>query len=149
MNILAIDPGTRDSAFVGFDTETERVLEHGFVENSSLLAGILTSTHGSLVIESIQGFGMTAGQELFDTCFWSGRFCQAFNGEFIRIGRRDIKLHLCGVVSAKDKDVREALVYRFGNPGTKKNPGKLYGISGHCWSALAVAVYQSDKKGKV
>ena len=32
-----------------------------------------------------------------------------------------------------------------GKPGTKKQPGPLYGISGDLWSALAVAVTQHDR----
>ena len=156
MRILAIDPGCRESAYVCFDSYDEKILTHGFVSNQEMLdicrGGIAECDN--LAIESIEGFGMTAGQELFDTCWWSGRFCQAslqarsmgvFSIDFKRIGRKAIKVSLCGVSSAKDKDIREALIYRYGQPGTKKSPGKLYGISGHCWSALAVAVYASDK----
>lgn len=145
MNILAIDPGCRESAFVVFNTETESIDEFGFLINEDMLENCALSQSKIMAIESIEGFGMTAGQEIFDTCFWSGRFCQAFRGEFQRLGRKLIKIHLCGQSSSKDKDIRESLIYRFGAPGTKKQPGKLYGISGHCWSALAVAVTYSDK----
>lgn len=145
MNILAIDPGSKESAFVVMNSSTEQIFNYGFMGNIAILSDVLIGAVDLLAIESIEGFGMTAGQELFDTCFWSGRFCQAFRGEFQRIGRKAIKIHLCGSTQAKDKDIRESLIYRFGQPGTKKSPGKLYGISGHCWSALAVAVYASDK----
>lgn len=148
MNILAIDPGYKESAWLLFNSSTEEILVFGFCSNEDLLKDIRSKSikNGTdiLAIESIEGFGMTAGQELFDTCFWSGRFCQAFQGEFKRIGRKAIKLHLCGVLTAKDKDIRESLIYRFGEPGTKKAPGKLYGISSHIWSALAVAITASD-----
>lgn len=153
MMILAIDPGSKESAFIIFDTRNEKIINHGFVSNQQMLfnvrEGIIEIEE--LIIESIEGFGMTAGQEIFDTCFWSGRFCQAFEergGTFHRIGRKAIKLHLCGVTSAKDKDIRESLIYRYGIPGIKSAPGKLYGIAGHCWSALAVAVTYSDQKNK-
>lgn len=147
MNILAIDPGCHDSAWILFEAKTENVLHYGFEPNEIILESIVKDKLGSdlMAIESIEGFGMTAGQELFDTCFWSGRFCQAYGVKFQRIGRKAIKLHLCGVTSAKDKDIRESLIYRYGAPGVKKAPGRLYGISGHCWSALAVAVFASDK----
>ena len=147
MRILAIDPGSKQSAYVVYEGSLETISHHGFIDNGELLNAIKLPSWAVdlLAIESIEGFGMTAGQELFDTCFWSGRFCQAFRGQFQRSGRKAIKIHICGSTQAKDKDVREALIYRFGEPGTKKNPGKLYGISGHCWSALAVAVYASDK----
>lgn len=47
---------------------------------------------------------------------------------------------LCGVTNTTDKFIRMALIDRYGEPGTKKAPGPLFGISGHLWSALAVAV---------
>jgi hypothetical protein len=146
MKILAIDPGSKESAWVIFEGSVENILSFGFETNEICLnqIQIRCGTPDMLAIESIEGFGMTAGQELFDTCFWSGRFCQAFTGEFQRLGRKAIKIHLCGNSTAKDKDIREALIYRYGDPGTKRNPGKLYGISGHCWSALAVAVTCAD-----
>lgn len=144
MNILAIDPGYKESAFVLFDSVSEKVIDFDFITNEFFILDLNNFGASMLAIESIEGFGMTAGQELFDTCFWSGRFCQAFRGDFQRIGRKRIKTHLCGNTTSKDKDIRESLIYRFGAPGTKKEPGRLYGIAGHCWSALAVAVTASD-----
>lgn len=155
MKVLSIDPGSKESAFVTFNTEDDSIQNHGFMLNEDLLQSIKNSSGiDVLAIESIEGFGLTAGQELFDTCFWSGRFCQLFEllkrKLFVKIGRKKIKVHLCGHSSAKDKDIREALIYRFGEPGIKSAPGKLYGISGHGWAALAVAVYYSDFiQGKV
>jgi hypothetical protein len=67
------------------------------------------------------------------------------------IDRPTIKLHLCGVKNAKDADIRDALIHRFGPGrdaavGTKKNRGPLYGVSGsHAWAALAVAVTAWDQ----
>lgn len=155
MKILAVDPGCKQSAYVCFNSDTYSILDLGFISNEELLAMCQCHTSGELLaIEYIEGFGMTAGQELFDTCFWSGRFCEAFLNArstqekalpFERIGRKAIKIHLCGSTQAKDKDIRESLIYRFGHPGTKSSPGRLYGISGHGWSALAVATYQADK----
>ena len=46
---------------------------------------------------------------------------------------------------AKDAHVRQSLLDRYGSTrqlaiGSKSRPGPLYGISGHSWAALAVAV---------
>jgi len=41
--------------------------------------------------------------------------------------------------------VNQVLRDRFGEKGTKKNPGKLFGVHDHIWSALALAVYSADK----
>lgn len=64
--------------------------------------------------------------------------------------RRAVKLHLCGSMRAKDGNIRQALVDRFGGQaqavGTKKAPGPLFGLSSHRWSALAVAVTWWDTR---
>jgi hypothetical protein len=65
------------------------------------------------------------------------------------IGRKAIKSHLCSTTQAKDKDIRAALIDRLGEPGTKKNPGPTYGISGDCWAALSVCVTWADQHDKV
>jgi hypothetical protein len=96
-------------------------------------------------------YGMPVGAETFETCFWIGRYVDRWvtTGNALdrvsRIPRGDIKLHLCRSVRAKDGNVRQALIDRFGRPGTKKAPGALYGISTHCWAALAVAVCEYDR----
>jgi hypothetical protein len=54
--------------------------------------------------------------------------------------RTAIKKHLgCG--RGKDKDVRAALIAKWGEVGTRKNRGPLFGVSSHIWAALAVADY--------
>jgi len=54
--------------------------------------------------------------------------------------RKEVKIYLCGSMKAKDPNIRQALIDRLGDPGTKKNPGPTYGVKSHAWSALAVAV---------
>jgi len=90
---------------------------------------------------------MPVGIETFETCYWIGAMCHEYNGK--RIYRSTVKHHLCGSSKAKDANVRQALIDRFGPGrelaiGTKKNPGPLYGISSHCWAALALAVTYQD-----
>jgi hypothetical protein len=60
------------------------------------------------------------------------------------IPRRDVKLTLCGSARAKDTNIRQALIDALGEVGTKKNPGPLYGVSGHYWAALGVAYTASQ-----
>ncbi len=102
-----------------------------------------------LVIEQIAAMGMAVGAEVFETCFWSGRFAQAWRGPCERLKRHEIKMHLCGNMRAKDANIRVALMDRFGGSqsvGKKKTPGPLYGIAGDQWSALAVAVTWYDTR---
>ena len=68
------------------------------------------------------------------------------SGEFSEVLRRDVKLHVCQSPRAKDANVRQALLDRFGPPGTKKAPGTTYGITKDTWQALAVAVTWDDKR---
>jgi hypothetical protein len=140
---LAIDPGTTESAFVLFDGA--RVVDHGLLLNEPLLHRLKAREFGSdyvTVIEQIEAMGMSVGASTFETVFWSGRFAQA-SQPFDRVTRRAVKLHLCGSMRAKDPNIRQALLDRFGGAGavgTKAAPGPLRGVSSHRWAALAVAV---------
>src|SRR5699024_5972970 len=101
-----------------------------------------------LVVEMIASDGMPVGREVFETCLWIGRFIQAAGGAEL-VYRRDVKLHLCGSARAKDANIRQALIDRFG-PGREKaigikaQPGPLYGFKRDMWAALAVAVTYAD-----
>ena len=143
MTILAIDPGPIESALVWFDGTN--VLRMEILPNESVLGELVATDADHLAIERVESFGMAVGVEVFETVFYTGRFCEAFAGNFTRINRREIKLHLCGSSRAKDTNVRQALIDRFGPGkdaavGTKRQPGPLYGIRSHLWSGLAVAV---------
>jgi hypothetical protein len=138
--MIGIDPGPRESAFVLWDGA--RVVEAGDSQNAAL-AHDLRSASWSVACEWIESFGMAVGREVFETVFAIGAFSQ--NARCMRlVPRRDVKLHLCGSPRAKDANIRQALIDRFGPVGTKKNPGPLFGISGHRWAALAVAVTAFD-----
>lgn len=143
MKIIAIDPGCVQSAYVILD-DTLTIHERGIVPNGDLLAmveGESFELGTVLAIEMVQSFGMAVGKEVFETVFWIGRFCQAWAGRgnpFERVNRIQVKMHLCHNSRAKDPNIRQALLDKFGLPGTKKAPGPTYGISADLWSALAV-----------
>lgn len=149
---MAIDPGPQDSALVVL-ASGQRVPVHSRMPNEQLLRnllGIPMTCADVLVIEQIASFGMAVGAEVFETCVWTGRFIQAWEGRhqhipWTRIKRHEVKSELCKTQKAKDANIRQALIDRFGPGkekaiGTKRNPGPLYGIAGDEWSALAVAV---------
>lgn len=99
----------------------------------------------TLCIEMIASYGLPVGREVFETCVWVGRYMQCWldrGGPVERVLRKDIKKHLKAV---NDAGVRARLIERFGAPGTKHAPGKLYGVVGDQWAALALAVYAHDK----
>jgi hypothetical protein len=139
--MIAIDPGPLKSAFVEY--ENGKILTKGIVTNEilekNLIVQNLSDRKTPVVIEWISNYGSTVGQSVFHTCRWIGRF-EACHDNVRLISRRDIKHVLCGTLTAKDKDIREALIDHFGPIGTKKKPGPLYGFTSHLFSALAVAV---------
>lgn len=145
--ILAIDPGTDWSAYVLWDCDRKLILEHEFLLNKVMLAHLSFKTPSTtrLYIEGIASYGMPVGAEVFQTCYWIGKFMLQWelndnDNPPELILRKQVKETLCHSAKAKDGNVRQALIDRLGPPGTKKNPGKTYGISKHIWSALAVAV---------
>lgn len=157
--IAAIDPGPLSSAVVVLDDS--RVIEHGYTDNDTVVWLLLRArehkdgklrdaTH--LAVEMIASYGMPVGAEVFETCVWIGRFIQAWNGPHELVYRRDVKLHLCGQARAKDGNVRQAIIDRFGGKakaiGNKKQPGPLYGVSGDIWQALGVALTFADTRMK-
>lgn len=148
--ILAIDPGNEKSAFVLM--EGYKIIDKGILDNESMRDRILNTSFDNLVIEMVASYGMAVGKTVFDTCRWVGKFENLMEmycgGKADLVYRKDIKMHLCQSMRAKDSNIMQALKDRYGEVGTKKNPGPLYGVSKDIWSALAVATYWSDTHGK-
>ncbi len=155
MTIIGIDPGPAQSAYVFWNDVNSTLLHHGILGNNTLLSMLREYEHlRSLapVIEMIQSFGMPVGKEIFETVLMVGRLIEIFDckyGNYNLVYRKDIKIHFCGTARAKDGNIRQALIDRYGAPGTKKKPGVLYGVSKDVWSALACAIWYADKtKGR-
>lgn len=151
--ILAIDPGPKESAFVQY--RAGGILDHQKVRNTMLLAIIRDCDDGDfqkIAIEMIASYGMAVGAETFETVFWIGRFFEAAVLRSIEpklIYRLDVKKAICHNGAAKDPNIRQAIIDRFGGKevaiGKKATPGPLYGISGDEWSALAVALTYAEE----
>jgi hypothetical protein len=147
--ILGIDPGPFESACVWWDGE--KISGFGINKNA-VVSDVISSPHypkAVVAVEHLQCFGMAVGKEVFETAYWIGHFrCQAINARrmFLPVFRSEIKMYYCNSMRAKDSNIRQALIDRFGKPGTKKAPGLTYGIHGDIWSAFAIAVMVMDKK---
>jgi hypothetical protein len=146
MQVYAIDPGPTQSAYVVWDGR--QIFTKGIVLNEILLNDLRTSRDYCcdlcpVAVEMIASYGMAVGKETFETCVMIGRIAELCHDKraFHRVYRKDVKMHLCQSMRAKDSNVRQALVDKHGLPGTKKAPGRLYGIGSHLWAALAVADY--------
>lgn len=153
--LLAIDPGPTHSAYVLFHEERQSLLEFDKVSNTEMLDRLHCGNADHLAIEMIASYGMAVGAEVFETCVVIGRLIQAWTatkGDHTRVYRREVKLHLCGSPRAKDANVRQALVDRYGGKsaaiGKKASPGPLYGVSADAWAALAVAVTAADMRAR-
>lgn len=144
MTIIGIDPGTENSGVVIWDGS--RVTHCWPAMANALVRALLTGFRPDsyrVVCEWIQAMGMPCGQEVFLTCRHIGRMEETWahqGGTMEFIQRPTVKTRLCGTPRAKDPNVRQALIDRLGPVGTKNNPGPLYGVSSHAWSALAVAI---------
>lgn len=158
MKILAIDPGTIQSAYVVW--EGVCCLEAAIVENEALRHVLRAGAYDQAAIEMVACYGMAVGREVFETCLWIGRFVEiASRAAGIGSGlgpaepkfvyRREIKSHFCNSAKAKDANIRQAILDRFGGKdsaiGKKATPGPLYGIKSHLWAALAIALYVEDQ----
>lgn len=147
--VIGIDPGSGESAYVVWSGK--KIMRHDIQPNSSLLRTDLLWVYGEypqieMVIEKVQCYGKSVGNSIFETVFWTGRFCEAWRGEFHRIPRINVKMHLCHDSRARDSNIRQALIDRF-EPDLKprcRPAGVLKGISKDCWQALALAVYFWD-----
>lgn len=156
MAIIAIDPGNEKSAVIVFDGE--RIVNKLYAENADVLHQLrMWENRSPLVIEMIASYGMAVGAEVFGTCVWVGRFMQEYGPERTSLMfRLKVKQHLCHDSRAKDGNIRQAIIDRFGGKdkaiGKKHSPGPLFGISGDLWAALAVAITWWDQakiEGKI
>jgi hypothetical protein len=150
--VLAIDPGPEHSAYVIFSFGVP--VSHAKVDNATMkriCEGEIEIGADILVIEQVAAMGMAVGAEVFETVFWSGRFVEAWRRQWDRVKRHEVKMHLCGNMRAKDGNIRTAIIDRYGPGkdkaiGRKASPGPLFGLSGDCWSALAVAITWTETK---
>lgn len=156
--ILAIDPGTEKSGYVMM--EGRHIYQSAAEHPNDALLEWLRSIY-ALDVEAVfcemvahYGSGMAVGSEVFETVAWIGRFQEAIEnrgGVFVRVYRREVKLHLCGSAKAKDANVRQAILDLYGGKGAaignRKAPGPLFGVRSHAYQALAVGLYVQEGRG--
>ena len=119
MRVLCVDPGSEKSGWC--------LLEDGIPaqwdwQSNDVLLESLRDSHlfsppvDHLVIEDISHYGkdISVGNDVFQTVRWTGRFDEAWGGDFTYIKRPTIKTFLCGIPTAKDKDVRQAIIDHYG-----------------------------------
>lgn len=136
MKIFAIDPGSSLSGIVTYDKDAEsQVKDPGKLDNLVVVdlirsfAADFQEGKGVIVIEFPQPRGQLASKELFQMIFWVGRFYEiaraaGLPSSAVRFcDRKDVKMALCGSNSVKDKQIRQAIIDRFG--GQDSLSGKI------------------------
>ena len=149
--LITLDPGTTETAWLEWSIAEAKPLDWGILPSLEIIDLLEFKHPGYVVCEAITSYGMAVGREVFETAYWIGEYrghCRD-RAPFILVPRLNVKVHLCGTAKAKDANIRQALIDRFGPQGTKKAPGPLYGIKSHCWSALAISVWAADNLARL
>ena len=131
LSVIGIDPGKT----LGWFRYDELCAYSGEFESISDLPHAGSAV---VAIETVKPYSQPLSQDVIDTCIQIGELKRRYPRALL-ITRGEVKQHLLGRATGSDTDVRRALIDIFGDPGTKKDPGRLYGVKGHGWAALAVA----------
>lgn len=161
--IIAIDPGSEESAYCVIDKLTYQISDFGKIKNESV-TDILRKHQSAneLAIEMIASYGMPVGKEVFETCVWIGRFIEIYKSigdhystvcsdrSISLIYRSQVKMNICHSHKANDSTIRRALIDRFAihdtknGKGTKLSKDWFYGFKSDIWQAYAVGVTYID-----
>lgn len=120
MRILGIDPGPTSSGVVLACNKFQRVrvlTANKALPNVDLASYIEDASPDLVVCEWVESFGLVVGKDVFWTVRWIGKFdqfCDQRGIQFKDVTRRNVKLTLCGTSTAKNKNVRQAVIDRFG-----------------------------------
>ena len=175
MKIMAIDPGTTESAYVILDDQYQ-IISADKVGNDVILS-IIADAPGldAVIIEDIEprysstdrsAAGAVMGQSTIETIKAFGRFSWQASLRGLTVGsifRRDERS--CLIPTKRnglpplpetapkhaDGQIRASLIRRFARHdkergrGTKANPDTFYGFHGDMWQAMAVGVTWLDQ----
>lgn len=175
MKIMAIDPGTTESAYVILDDQYQ-IISADKVGNDVVLS-IIADAPGldAVIIEDIEprysstdrsAAGAVMGQSTIETIKAFGRFSWQASLRGLTVGsifRRDERS--CLIPTKRnglpplpetapkhaDGQIRASLIRRFARHdqergrGTKANPDTFYGFHGDMWQAMAVGVTWLDQ----
>jgi hypothetical protein len=158
MKILAIDPGTEQSAFVAWDTGKDDFIptsdigdSRGLISNHEFYYCIYSILNAikpdQVVIEMVQSYGMAVGRSTFQTVLFVGRLVgkiDMYSNSCAKIlvkyyGRPTIKAQVGGKTDAQ---IRASLRLRYGEA---KKGEKLEGVKKDIWSALALAAALTER----
>lgn len=175
MLLLAVDPGTTESAYVGMKSDYE-IITKAKVPNEKLLELITLGCYDALVIECMEARTLNVGRadappqkignETYETCYWIGRYMEAAyrrGMDVHRVTRGEEKSALIPTKKNKlpplpppvpksvDAKIRAGLIRRFAKhdmingKGKANNRDTFYGFKADMWAACAVGVTYLDR----
>lgn len=174
--VLALDPSNKATAYVLIDVELFKPIDIGFLEKNLMLDYISLGVKSTieeyeggksdfelhLAIEGMQNLGMPSGKSVFDTCYLIGHFIERAESVSYHnlwtwdyknvhiIYRKEEKMHICGTMRCKDKDIKQALVDTYAKEtpnfgkGTKEEKGYFWGFKADLYQAFAIGVTYHD-----
>ena len=140
--ILCIDPGSRITGWVILDRRPgalPELVDQGNTPTPAFLEWLRGHDELGLhqaVIEHVghYGTGMSAGADVFETCILIGRIVEILRPLPIeKVRRQSIKTQLCGRATAKDSNVRQALIDRWGGDELALGARKCSNCKGKGW----------------
>lgn len=141
--ILCIDPGSRITGWVILDRrpgELPELVDHGNTPTLAFLdwlRGYRELGIRQAVVEHVghYGTGMSAGADVFETCILLGRMVEILRylPVVAKVRRQSIKTRLCGRPTAKDSNVRQALIDRWGGDELALGARKCAHCQGKGW----------------
>jgi len=160
--ILSVDPGPIKSGYIFLsllNNNTFGIINKNHIDNDTMkrimINKCIMNHNLEIVIETIVSYGTVMGQTTINTSIWAGRFfqiAQDVNSKVSFLSRPEVKMNLCKDSRAKRANMKQAIKDRFGEYGTKKNPGRLYdlktnlekGMLEHIWAAFELAITYID-----
>lgn len=158
---MGIDIGENRSGFALLDCESRRIFDSGTMENPELLEELGDDDLPPLVVfEDLAPRGQLIDRATMRTLFWLGRMYDRAAVRARRYGmappalllRVDVAMHFTGQRAPKGSLIDGEVRVRF-HPsgdvhrckGTKEEPGPCFGVTGHAWPAVAVAVAHAER----
>ena len=146
MLILGIDPGPTVSAWASWDSEDRQCCGSATIGNQDFLDRMRNALIDTVCIEDVAFYGRVLNSETFETLRMIGRLQEIFPQH--RLVTFPVKaLHFCNARSkVTSGQIAQVLMARYGNKGTKKQPGAFFGVSGHQWDAIACGIWLAEQE---
>lgn len=142
--ILAIDPGSTESAVVCYDNGD--ILWKAKLPNVAMMRQVLSwewKAEAHLAIEMPACYGMAVGKTVFETCRWVGIFQHAFGLQHTHLvyrkapnkeeGIEGVCMHLCKNNRASDPNIRQAIIDLYGGEDKAIGNKKCRKCKGKGW----------------